>query len=334
MAYVFQQGNVWEEENLTSNVVTNRDYANGVQIEYILTSTWSQYYLIEDALGSVRLVTGSTASSVFSSNYKPYGLNYGQLGSSEFMYTGKQNDPVTGFYFYGARFYYPAISRFISEDTSSGSTSPLSLNRYSYVEDNPVSFNDPTGNMIAYLFGGQAYSLHPTMPTPMPTPQSQPVTLLPASQSNQNNGNSVHEQITSIQQQSNPFLIGMTNTATTSSSGQYYGPPTPTSTTTTTKTTQRTSSNPTPSEAGAIVVTIVFFGVGVGLAIGTPFAIAATGPGGLVVGAGAAGAFYGGAESAFYDYSKGGNATPQGAFDAGMSGIVEFVQGAMELFGL
>ena len=64
------------------------------------------------------------------------------------------------------------------------------------------------------------------------------------------------------------------------------------------------------------------------------FAIVATGPGGLVVGAGAAGAFYGGGEAAYYDYEAGGSATWEGALDAGAGGIVEFVQGAMELFGL
>lgn len=130
---------------------------------------------------SIRLVTGSTASSVFSSNYKPYGSNYGEVGSNEFMYTGKQNDPVTGFYFYGARFYYPAISRFISEDQSSGSiSSPLSLNRYSYAEDNPVSFNDPSGNMRAYFGGASAYAPHPHPTHSAPSP-SKPATPPPPS---------------------------------------------------------------------------------------------------------------------------------------------------------
>jgi RHS repeat-associated protein len=251
------------------------------------------------------------------------------------------SDLVTGFYFYGARFYYPAISRFISEDQNSGSiTSPLSLNRYSYVEDNPESFNDPSGNVIAIPFGGQAYSIHPVAPAPAPAPPpapSQPATpppSTPASPSKPFNGNSATTQSTSIQQQKNPFLIGMTNTATTSSSGQYYGPPAPSGTTSTTKAIQRTPSNPTRGEAGAILVTIGFFVVGGVLAGATPFALVATGPGGLVVGAGAAGAFYGGANAVEYDWVEGGNATPQGAFAQGAEGIVEFVQGAMELFGL
>ena len=198
----------------------------------------------------------------------------------------------------------------------------------------------PTENMIAIPFGGQAYSILPVAPVPTPAPPpapSQPAIpppSTPASPSKPFNGNIVTTQSASIQQQKNPFLIGMTNTATTSSSGQYYGPPAPSGTTSTTKAIQRTPSNPTPGEAGAILVTIGFFGLGVLLAGATPFAMVATGPGGLVVGAAAAGAFYGGADAVEYDWVEGGNATPQGAFDAGITGITELVQGAMEIFGL
>lgn len=46
---------------------------------------------------------------------------------------------MTGFYYYGARFYDPSISRFITEDNTKGSLeSPVTLNRYAYANDNPV----------------------------------------------------------------------------------------------------------------------------------------------------------------------------------------------------
>ncbi|MGI0079463.1 MAG: hypothetical protein ACRECH_07555, partial [Nitrososphaerales archaeon] len=51
--------------------------------------------------------------------------------------------------------------------------SPLSLNRYSYAEDNPVTFNDPTGNMIAY-YGGA-----PPRPSPAPAPTPAPAPSVP-----------------------------------------------------------------------------------------------------------------------------------------------------------
>ncbi|MHB8968803.1 MAG: RHS repeat-associated core domain-containing protein, partial [Thermoleophilia bacterium] len=50
-------------------------------------------------------------------------------------------------YFYGARYYDPAIGRFISADTFvQDYTDPQTLNRYSYVRNNPLIYTDPSGH--------------------------------------------------------------------------------------------------------------------------------------------------------------------------------------------
>jgi RHS repeat-associated protein len=103
-----------------------------------------------DALGSIRDVTTATASSVFSSNYEPFGHSYGlteTLSIFDFEYTHKPYDSSTGLYYFGARFYDPAIERFVTEDTSKGSlTDPISLNKYAYARDNPEAIVDLTGH--------------------------------------------------------------------------------------------------------------------------------------------------------------------------------------------
>jgi RHS repeat-associated protein len=92
-------------------------------------------------------VTTLTATTLFSSNYQPYGVNYGQVGAEEFMYTGKMMDALTGLYYFGARFYDDAVGRFIAEDSSSGGLEdPMSLNRYIYARDNPMTITDQTGH--------------------------------------------------------------------------------------------------------------------------------------------------------------------------------------------
>ena len=54
---------------------------------------------------------------------------------------------MTALYYSGARWYNARSGRFITEDTYFGSNSnPLSLNRYIYAEDNPVSKVDPNGH--------------------------------------------------------------------------------------------------------------------------------------------------------------------------------------------
>ncbi|MHB8702452.1 MAG: RHS repeat-associated core domain-containing protein [Nitrososphaerales archaeon] len=79
-------------------------------------------------------------------------------GYESFMYTGKQFDPSTGLYYYGARFYDDVLGRFITEDTNTGSREdPQSLNRYIYARDNPMSLVDPSGHMFTTL-SGNTYS--------------------------------------------------------------------------------------------------------------------------------------------------------------------------------
>ena len=63
------------------------------------------------------------------------------------LYAGYQYDAETGIYYLNARMYDPVIARFLQEDTYLGDTKdPLSLNRYSYCNNNPISYYDPTGH--------------------------------------------------------------------------------------------------------------------------------------------------------------------------------------------
>ena len=57
------------------------------------------------------------------------------------QYTGRENDG-TGLYYYRARYYDPALKRFISEDLQrlDGDAGP-----HAYVENNPVSYVDRDG---------------------------------------------------------------------------------------------------------------------------------------------------------------------------------------------
>ncbi|MDG6906751.1 MAG: RHS repeat-associated core domain-containing protein, partial [Nitrososphaerota archaeon] len=151
---VFQGLNVLysKTKQRLSTSTTDDVYANGMHIAKLVGS--SLYFYVSDALGSTRLVT-SSSGLVFSSDYLPYGPVFGQNGSEVFMYTGKPYDSLTGFYYYNARIYDPAIGRFITEDTYTGSSSdPLSLNRYIYARDNPEKYVDPNGHMYEMVTGG------------------------------------------------------------------------------------------------------------------------------------------------------------------------------------
>ncbi|MCI0711835.1 MAG: RHS repeat-associated core domain-containing protein [Chloroflexi bacterium] len=80
-------------------------------------------------------------------DYNAFGDFY-QPGNrtTKFAYTGQQYDAATGLYFLRARYYDPAIGRFLSQDPYPVNTvNPVELNRYVYTANNPVNFSDPSG---------------------------------------------------------------------------------------------------------------------------------------------------------------------------------------------
>jgi RHS repeat-associated protein len=82
--------------------------------------------------------------------YKPYGEEAWNLNNSRLTtvgYTGQRLDTDSGLMFYGARFYDPILSHFISADSIASSKGDLKTrNRYSYALNNPQKYTDPTGH--------------------------------------------------------------------------------------------------------------------------------------------------------------------------------------------
>ncbi|WP_161969781.1 RHS repeat-associated core domain-containing protein [Candidatus Methanodesulfokora washburnensis] len=74
-------------------------------------------------------------------------------------FAGEDYDDVVNLIFLRARYYSPSLKRFISEDDFPGiPTVPISLNRYIYCHNSPISYVDPTGHIvwipIVLLIGG------------------------------------------------------------------------------------------------------------------------------------------------------------------------------------
>lgn len=109
-------------------------------------NTTTEYFL-GDALGSVRQLTDSSGEITLAKSYQPYGETLASAGNgaSPFAFTGEQVD-VGGLTYLRARYYSSGDGRFLTRDTWMGDYNrPLSLNRWNYVEGNPINFTDPTG---------------------------------------------------------------------------------------------------------------------------------------------------------------------------------------------
>jgi RHS repeat-associated protein len=119
---------------------------------------------LQDGQGSTRTLTNSAGVVTDTYDYTAFGEIYSQSGTTEnkYLYTGQQFDEPTGLYSLRARFYNPAVGRFLSQDTYPVNFgNPIELNRYAYAGNNPVSFSDPSGNGLDYgmllnVLGGAA----------------------------------------------------------------------------------------------------------------------------------------------------------------------------------
>jgi len=120
----------------------------GIQAQQNQDTTWT--YPIQDGLGSVRGTVNKMNAPQESRFYDPYGNATWTSGDpvhpqTVFGFTSEETDS-NGLVNLRARYYNPAIGQFFKLDLLEGSTKyPLSLNRYMYVNGNPVNLSDPTG---------------------------------------------------------------------------------------------------------------------------------------------------------------------------------------------
>ena len=107
------------------------------------------YFIHTDHLGSSNVLTDSTGNQAQLLEYTPYGsvkLNQGTKDIAH-KFTGQRLDDTTGLYFYGSRYYDASLGRFIQADSIIQSIhDPQSLNRYTYANNNPVRYIDPSGH--------------------------------------------------------------------------------------------------------------------------------------------------------------------------------------------
>ncbi|USG64645.1 RHS repeat-associated core domain-containing protein [Brevibacillus ruminantium] len=121
------------------------------------TAANKQGYYLYNSHGDVVKIVGEQGEELNRYEYDTWGniVSKKEEMSNPFAYSGEMFDNETGFYYLRARYYDPTVGRFISEDTYKGQVdNPLSLNRYTYVHNNPLRFVDPSGRKAAEGAGG------------------------------------------------------------------------------------------------------------------------------------------------------------------------------------
>ena len=115
-----------------------------------------QYYT-QNAHGDVVNLTDSTGAITKSYKYDAFGVeqNIDDADTNAFRYCGEYFDAETGTIYLRARYYDPSMGRFISRDSYAGKIKePLSLNLYTYCENNPILYMDSSGHNPAIPYFG------------------------------------------------------------------------------------------------------------------------------------------------------------------------------------
>ena len=107
----------------------------------------STKYFSLDGKGNVTALVDSTGSVVNSYKYDPYGKDQGSTLGTSSMFTWKSGlDTSKGLVKFGARYYDPTTSRWMSQDPVPNG------NRYTYGAANPIDHTDPSGRIDLGLF--------------------------------------------------------------------------------------------------------------------------------------------------------------------------------------
>jgi RHS repeat-associated protein len=136
-------------------------------------------YLLTDHLGSVVATTNESGALVEQQRYLPFGgvrtdleVPPYSITTTDHTYTGQQAIPSLGLSDYRARQYDPLLMRFVQADSLvPGATNPQAWNRYAYVLNDPIRYDDPSGHDVCnedgYCFGRNGKYRNPRRTEPL-----------------------------------------------------------------------------------------------------------------------------------------------------------------------
>jgi RHS repeat-associated protein len=121
----------------------------------MVTPTGSSYTYHYNGIGSTVAMTDSSKAIVNKYFYTAFGVitNQQETVLQPFKYVGQAGvmQEPNGFYYMRARYYDPAIGRFISEDPIGFEGGDVNL--YAYASNNPVNFFDSNGKWVVNAVG-------------------------------------------------------------------------------------------------------------------------------------------------------------------------------------
>jgi RHS repeat-associated protein len=128
--FTYDQGNVWADLDGSNNLVTRREYLDGVdQVFARMAAGGATAFYLTDRLGSVRDITDATGAVQDHLNYDGFGNVLNETNPAfgdRYRYTGREFDVETGLQYNRARYYDPTTGRWSTQDPEGVSMDTLS----------------------------------------------------------------------------------------------------------------------------------------------------------------------------------------------------------------
>ena len=134
----------------SGEVTLKAQYTRGIGLVSHQDQGGNKAFYLHNGHGDVVDLRSSSGALLNKYSYDIWGNPLTTIENIEnpFRYSGEMWDSTVNLQYLRARWYDPSIGRFISEDTYEGeTTNSLSLNLYTYVENNPLKYIDPSGHM-------------------------------------------------------------------------------------------------------------------------------------------------------------------------------------------
>jgi RHS repeat-associated protein len=123
-------------------------YAPGIDHPLAMLRDGKTYFYHADAIGSIALLTDAEGKVAASYDTDAFGQLMSPLPAlaNPFIFAAREYEPALRLYYNRARYYDPALGRFLSPDPIFGNPrDPASYNRYAYAANAPTRFTDPLG---------------------------------------------------------------------------------------------------------------------------------------------------------------------------------------------
>ena len=154
--YLLDGENILQEVSPPGELIVQ--YIAGMNLDEWLTMRrdGETYSYHSDALGSIMTITGGGGSIQNSYTYDAYGnpsISMNNVANS-FFFTGREWEEENNSLFFRTRYYSPLVGRFLQKDGFEGfAYNPYSINKYNYLESNPINYTDATGEFVPVILG-------------------------------------------------------------------------------------------------------------------------------------------------------------------------------------